>query len=349
MYPPAEKRFLTVNFLTILSLFLVIAAGGIVRSTGSGMGCPDWPKCFGQIVPPTHISQLPEGYEQTYVEGRQAKNERFANAIEFLGFPDVADHIRHDPSIREHEEFNPLKTWIEYVNRLFGVIAGFMLLLSAFFSFTFFNSKKSIFIWSVANVILVGFQGWLGSIVVSTNLLPGLITVHMVLALLIVGVSIYTYFKARSLRDKDLLVNRSSPLIKWIAFVSLLFVILQVIFGTEVREEIDRLNSNSGLLPRSEWIAALGSVLTYHRIFAYLSALVVLVLFFLIRSNFAKGTHQSFFSNVVLILTILQFVTGYTLYHFSVPPFAQTSHLILASLFFGTQYYLMLLLGRAPR
>lgn len=349
MYPPAEKRFLLVNLLTIIVLFLVITAGGVVRSTGSGMGCPDWPKCFGQIIPPTHIDQLPVGYEQHYLDGRQAKNDRFAGLLDRLGFPDLADQIKHDPSILNHEEFNAVKTWTEYINRLFGVLAGFFLLLSAFFAFTYIRSKPSIFTWSVINVILVGIQGWLGSVVVSTNLLPWLITVHMVLALIIVGVSIYTYFKARSIRDKDLLINRSTPAIKWLAVFSLLLVLYQVVLGTEVREHIDVYSSAVLPAPRSEWIEMLGSVLGYHRLWAYISALVVLILYFLIRSQFAKGSYQRFYSIAVVILVATQFVTGYAMYHFSVPPVAQTSHLVLASLLFGAQYYLMLLLGKASR
>lgn len=349
MYPPAEKRFLVVNVLTIVALFLVITAGGVVRSTGSGMGCPDWPKCFGQIIPPTHVDQLPARYQEHFVEDRLAKNERFAAMLDRFGWHEKADEIRNDPMVRQKQEFNAFKTWTEYINRLFGVLAGFFLLAAAFLSITFFRARRSIFFWSVANVILVGFQGWLGSIVVSTNLLPWLITVHMLLALVIVAISIYTYFKVRAWRDKDLLINRSSPGVKWLAVVSLMLLVYQVVLGTEVREQIDMFTASLQPAARSEWIGMLGSVLSYHRIISYISALVVVALFFLVRTQFAKGTHQSFYSLLVLILVASQFVTGYIMYHFSVPPVAQTSHLVLASLLFGAQFYLVLLLGRASR
>ena len=347
MFPAAEKRFLLFNRLTIISLFLVITAGGVVRSTGSGMGCPDWPKCFGMIIPPVSESQLPPNYEKDYIEGRKAKNERFAKILEAFGYMELAAQIKHDPSILVHEDFNAAKTWTEFINRIVGVITGFLLILSAFFAFTYFRIKKSIFVWSVIHVFLVGLQGWLGSIVVSTNLMPWLITVHMMLALIIVAISIYTYFKARAYRDRDLVVHHSAGVVRWLALLSLVLVIFQVIFGTEVREHIDGFSSAN--LVRSEWIGNLGGSLDIHRTLAYVSAVVVLILFFLIRSRFGKSTHQSFYSNVVLILIGTQFVTGYAMYHFEVPPVMQTSHLVLASLLFGAQFYLVLLLGRVSR
>src|SRR5690606_37990798 len=236
MFPSSEKRFLKINYWTIVSLFLVILAGGVVRSTGSGMGCPDWPRCFGKIIPPTHVSQLPENYKEHFVEGRVKKNERFADYLDLLGFGHLADRIRTDKSILVPEEFNAAKTWTEYANRIIGVITGFLLLLCAVFSLTYLKSRKRIFFLSFFNVFLVGFQGWFGSIVVSTNLLAWTITVHMITALLILAISIYTYFQARVLRDRTILSSRSAGPVKFFAVVTLLISIVQIIIGTEVRE-----------------------------------------------------------------------------------------------------------------
>ncbi len=347
MYPAGEKRFINVNRITIITLFLVILAGGVVRSTGSGMGCPDWPKCFNQIIPPTDASQLPEGYEEHYIEGRVKKNQRFAKMIDFFGYAEMADKIRHDESILQHEEFNAAKTWTEYINRLVGVLAGFALLFTAVFSFIYIKSKPSIVVWSVLNVILVIIQAWLGSIVVSTNLMPWIITVHMLLALIIVAVSIYTFYVATTLRNKQILINYSFPGLKALAIVSLIITLIQVVYGTEVREIIDHLNSEG--IPRTKWIDSIGANYNIHRILAYVTLLLTGLLFFLVKSRFSKSSIQSQYAWIILILVLIQMLSGIILARFAVPAFAQTTHLVIASLFFGAQYYLMLLMTKLKR
>ncbi|ERJ58596.1 COX15/CtaA family protein [Sphingobacterium paucimobilis] len=347
MYPAGEKRFIRINRFTIFILFVVITAGGVVRSTGSGMGCPDWPKCFNRIIPPTDASQLPEGYEQHYIEGRVKKNDRFAKMVEAFGFSKLADDIRHDESILKHEEFNAVKTWTEYINRLAGVVAGFALLFSAIYSFTYIKSKPAILAWSVLNLFAVVVQAWLGSIVVSTNLMPWVITVHMLLALLIVAISIYTFYLATTFRNKTILINYPSGGLKALAILSLVIMLVQVVYGTEVREAIDHLNYLGK--ERATWIDSIGSVYEIHRILAYVTLGITVLFFFLVKNRFSKLSIQSRYAWIVLVLVLIQMASGIILARFSVPAVAQTTHLVIASLFFGAQYYLMLLMTKLKR
>lgn len=347
MYPQAEKRFINCNRLTIIVIFLVILAGGVVRSTGSGMGCPDWPRCFNKFIPPTHISQLPDGYEQQYIDGRAKKNERFANIVERFGYTALANQIRHDESILVHEEFNAFKTWTEYINRLVGVVVGFALLFTAIFSFVYLKSKPSIVLWSVLNVFVVILQAWLGSIVVSTNLMPWIITVHMLLALLIVAISIYTFYLATTFRNENILINYPATGLKILGIFSLVLATVQIVLGTEVREVIDQLNANG--VDRSLWISSIGATYENHRLLAYGTLLFTFAFFFLVKSRYSKLTIQARFSWILLILILIQMLSGIVLDWFQVPAFAQTVHLVTASLFFGVQFYLMLLMNKLKR
>lgn len=163
--------FRRASLITVIAVYFLILVGGIVRSTGSGMGCPDWPKCFGSMVPPTNVDQLPENYQEIYLDKRLAKNERLVATLEKLGFEKTADEIANDKSILIEQEFNPIKTWIEYLNRLVGVAIGLLIIWTVWKSFPLWKLDKWIPILSVASLFLVLFQGWIGSLVVSTNLL----------------------------------------------------------------------------------------------------------------------------------------------------------------------------------
>ncbi len=344
MYPSSEKRFLAVNFIAIVALFLLILAGGIVRSTGSGMGCPDWPKCFDRYVPPTHISQLPEHYQEIYVEKRVQKNERFAKTLDLLGYGEMAFLIRNDQSILKPDEFNAAKTWTEYVNRLLGALFGIILIGCVMASLTYLKSRKKIFYWSLLNLVLVGFQGWLGSIVVSTNLLAWVVTVHMLIAIAILAISIYTYYEARILRDRGILTNASSLPIKIFAGIGLLITVVQITIGTEVREQIDSIASAMNRLDRSLLVERVGTDFIIHRDLAILVVIVNVLSFVLIRKRYLMRGYQYKYISYVLLLIIVQIATGLSLTYMGLPPFAQAAHILLATMLFGAQFYLLLLL-----
>jgi len=150
------RRFRRLGILTVTAVYCLILIAGAVRATGSGMGCPDWPTCFGQWIPPVNVSQLPENYQQIYAERGYAETE-----------------------------FNVTKTWIEYTNRLVGVLIGILIFLTMVVSL------------SVAAFLAVVFQGWLGSRVVASNLHPGMITLHMLLAQAIVAMLICAVMRSQ--------------------------------------------------------------------------------------------------------------------------------------------------------
>ena len=340
----SKTRFRKVNLTSIILLFVLILAGGIVRSTGSGMGCPDWPKCFGMYVPPTSSSQLPKDYNDKYVAERMTKNQRFSKTLDIFGFSDLARRIRNDKSILVPEEFNAAKTWTEYINRLLGEVTGLFLLLTAILSFTYRRENKLIIFLCIINVLLVAFQAWLGSIVVSTNLVAWIVTVHMLLALAIVALSIFSYHLAK-VQGKHKL--NSSPITRVVSLFTLIISISQITFGTEVREKIDAVANRLQGGYREDWISNAGAIFMQHRDIAILVLLGNVLLFALIRNGFGRHSIQQQIMSFAFLVIALQIVTGILLSYWALPPVAQAAHISLASLIFGAQFYLMLNLYRS--
>lgn len=327
MNPAAIRAFHKLSLSTLIAVFILILVGGIVRSTGSGMGCPDWPRCFGRWVPPTSEDQLPANYKETYSALREKKNQKFARYLSLIGFSDTADKVLNDKSILAEADFNSARTWTEYLNRVAGVIIGFFIIILFIRSLKFRKSKPPVFWISLATLIGVIFQGWFGSIVVSTNLTTWTITVHMFLALVIVGLLVYL-FHISDLSDESVgLISSGQKILLWACF---LVMFIQVFLGTGVREAIDQIGSS---LPRNEWISGIGIPFLVHRSFSILVFILNLVLFLKLRQT--RG--QNILSRVVIILILASTATGVWMGYFAVPPFLQPVHLLLATGICGIQ------------
>ncbi|HEX8059968.1 MAG TPA: COX15/CtaA family protein [Cyclobacteriaceae bacterium] len=328
MDPTAIRRFNKLCLSTLIAVYILIAVGSIVRVSGSGMGCPDWPRCFGSFIPPTSIEQLPTDYKEKYAALREKKNIKFAKYLSAFGFKQTAEKILNDRSILEETEFNPVKTWIEYVNRLTGVVIGFFIIALAWQSRKFRRSDPVMFRTSVFVLLLVIFQGWFGSIVVSTNLTTWTITVHMFLALLMVV--LLAYLQSRSGEFKPILDKRAF-LITWAA-ITLLFV--QIFFGTEVRTGIDRVSS---YLPRDQWIGAVGNMFITHRTFSW----VVLASQLILIAKIRKTEPLKSLSLPLIILILGALLTGVGMAYLDVPAVLQPLHLTLAAMAIGTEALLL--------
>ena len=95
---------------SILFTYALIFIGGFVRVTDSGLGCPDWPKCFNRWYPPLSTLDIPQDFIDYYDNYNCVKGENC-------------------------DQFDISKAWIEYLNRLFGVITGFVITIMLFYLF----------------------------------------------------------------------------------------------------------------------------------------------------------------------------------------------------------------------
>ncbi len=297
------------------------------------MGCPDWPKCFGRWVPPTSVDQIPENYKEVFSAYRNKKNQKFARYLGMIGMEETAIKIKEDKTILYEADFNLVKTWVEYINRLVGVAIGGFIILLFWSSWKFMKTTPSIFWFSALTLVVVIFQGWFGSIVVSTNLTAWTITVHMLIALLIVAFLVYLYHKSESSdNEKKIEVTTGTKLL---LVSSLIVLVVQVVLGTKVREAIDRIAAS--VADRSLWIENLGMEFLVHRSFS----LVVLIINVILVIKLWKTSYDKALSRILITLILGTLLTGAGMGYFSVLAVLQPIHLLLATVTFGIQLYMI--------
>ena len=192
------KNFKTTIITSFILVLLVIFAGSMVRMTGSGMGCPDWPKCFGYLIPPTTEKDVFWKSNFNYKKGVMIlRNEKFySSKIDFLSSNEFISSNWVEYTKHDYNEFSVMNTWFEFINRFIGAIAGLSTLIMFLFSFNFLKTKPVVTIMSFIVVLSMLFQAWLGKLVVDSNLSPYKITVHMLMAIVILSLIIFIYKKS---------------------------------------------------------------------------------------------------------------------------------------------------------
>ena len=284
--------------ITIISICLVICAGGFVRMTGSGMGCPDWPKCFGYWIPPTHISQLPEDYKEIYSN---------------RGYDKL--------------DFNVFNTWTEYINRLLGFIAGIFCVCLLFFAVL--TTNITLIFFSFFLVLMMGLQAWMGALVVYSVLAPFKITIHMLIALFILSLAMLVH-RMTSINNVVFLNTN----FKWACF-AIIISIIQIIIGTQVREEVDELLYT---VSRSDIIMNLPFIFEVHRIIAWLVLGSNALLLYHYRTVFKSHFE---FKAIIVIISLLC-ITGILMSYHSVEGVYQLFHLVFAVALFLCQFSILL-------
>ena len=170
-------RFQKLATAALVSVLVLMFVGAIVRVTGAGMGCPDWPTCWGCLIPPTKVEEV--DFSKLPIEKFQRKAERMGRDPATIS----------EESLRQ--EFNPRHVWTEFMNRLSSLPVGFFSLATFIAAFWQREKRPLVFWMAFTSLAVVLINAWMGARVVYSGLSPGVLTTHLALAMALLGTLMY--------------------------------------------------------------------------------------------------------------------------------------------------------------
>jgi cytochrome c oxidase assembly protein subunit 15 len=307
------QKFATAALVAVIVLIFI---GAIVRVSGAGMGCPDWPRCWGRLIPPTRVEQVD------------------LSKLDFKKFEKAAARYGRDPATvtPEHilESFNPVHTWTEFVNRLASLPVGFFSMATLVLALLRERSRPSVPVAAFASVVLVGVNAWMGAQVVSSDLKPGVLTAHMALAMLTIFPMTYAAWRGTdrpwTIAGDDAFRAKMRLLVGGL----LVLIFIEGVLGTRIREMNTELAKSHAGLGRSEWIGVLERSWDYlvHRSFSWLILAAALWAWWRARKAGAAGRTAT----GVLAMVLGQMVLGLIMARVEIHPVVQVLHLGLSGI-----------------
>lgn len=301
--------------VSIVLLIVLIFAGAIVRVTGSGLGCPDWPTCWGKIIPPTSAEEIDVSILEERVGRFRKSAQRFGRDPDEIT---VAKLLA---------EFDPVQTWIEYLNRLLALpvlLANFILMIACL-------KSRRLPRLGIAAFSLVIISALTGIVVVASGLRAGAVTIHMALAFLQLFVLTYLYWAGgRKGEPRARVAGPSRPMV----LVLLVLVMIEWAMGSQIREVTDNLMREYGVDSRASWINEISQSWVYlvHRSFSWSILLAALWL----------GHHAGWEGRVprlVLALVGSLMVMGLVLSTSGIHAVVQVLHVGIAGVLVSAVYY----------
>ena len=321
MRSSAQRLLPRFALLTVVLLYLVVLAGAIVRSTGSGMGCPDWPRCYGRLIPPTDVSQI--DFSRLDIEKyRVAWQRRGHDPIEV-----TAETLRRDFSVRA--------TWIEFSNRCLGALSGIAALGTLVCALLSRPRNVKLIVLLAGQLVLFGIVAWLGKVVVDTNLMPWKITMHMGLALGLVTTALIAQHWIQPGRGVPVSFS-----LRWHLIAAFAFTVVQIFLGTQVREAVDHLAPGACCDGRLE--ETLGLPLAWHRAGAISVLTLVALAFFRLKFTPRSDSAAPMLITMLGLIVCAEYGAGVLLVWLGLAGWLQPAHMVMAAVLHGMLLTLLL-------
>jgi cytochrome c oxidase assembly protein subunit 15 len=196
----------------------------------------------------------------------------------------------------------------------------------------FWKENKTITLLSFGAFLLMLFEAWLGKTVVDTNLTPEIITIHMVVGLIIIGILLKLNFIVSTKKK----VYKYNSLFNKLLIISVIFSLIQIAMGTQVRQFIDEQVKEFGFENKNYSLMNPSFKFYFHRSFTIAIVLVNFGLFYL---NQMKNLGYKLV-NWIIFMIFLETITGILMYYAEIPIGTQAIHLLSGAILFGLQFYL---------
>lgn len=315
-FPTSMTLFQKCSTAALVSVLLLMFVGAIVRVTGAGMGCPDWPTCWGCLIPPTSVEEV--DFDALPIEKFQRKANRMGRTDTI-----TVETLR--------AEFNPQHVWTEFINRLFSLPVGFFSLALCILGWGQRRERPLVFWMAVASFAVVLINAWMGAQVVFSGLKPGVLTAHLALAMMLTGMLVYCAWRGTDRPWCVGIVGSHRVWLKWLVGGLLVVVVVTGILGAQVREMTDEMAKFHDNAPRETWIGELeqSALYLWHRSLSWLVLAVSAAAWWLARKHREGGIGVVEWT--VFGIVLAQMVLGVVMSQIHIYSWVQVLHVGLAA------------------